>query len=277
MRTALLFLLTILSPLVAQTTPVEPATASPAVEPPKELTEYMGRTIAKTMHWTGAEWLLRANREQEENSALMLDQLRIQPGWTICDLGSGNGYHTLIMAEKTGEKGAILAVDIQQQMLDMLNARASGRGVKNIKTILGEPWDPKLPPASCDMILLVDVYHEFGNPEEMLRAMHAALKPKGLIALVEFRSEDPKVPIKPEHKMSRSQIFKEWFPAGFAVEREFHGLPWQHLVFLRKSAPGEIPVIPPPPPDRPETKLPARDAPPPPVPNAAEKPEAKTP
>ena len=246
MRAFLLFLLAAL-PVAAQTpAPV----AAPKKEAPPELTEYMGRTIAKTMHWTGAEWLLRATREQEENAALMLEQLRIKPGWTICDLGSGNGYHALKMAVTTGEKGTILAVDIQKEMLDMLTARAEGRGIHNIKPVLGEPWDPKLPDASCDLILLVDVYHEFGHPEHMLKAMHAALKPDGVVALVEFRTEDPKVPIKPEHKMSRAQIYKEWQPAGFAIEREFHGLPWQHLVFLRKAKPDEKPVEPPPVPEK---------------------------
>ena len=202
---------------------------------PPALTEYQGRTIARTMHWSGAEWLMRANREQEENAALMLKELRIQPGWTICDLGCGNGYHALTMAEMTGEKGSILAVDIQQQMLDMLAARASGRGLKNIKTILGAYHDPRLPPASCDLILLVDVYHEFSHPGHQLKAMHAALKPEGRVALVEFRAEDNKVPIKPEHKMSMAQIRKEWLPVGFEIDREFEGLPWQHLIFFKKS------------------------------------------
>ena len=203
---------------------------------PPALTEYRGRTIAQTMHWSGAEWLMRANREQEENAALMLKELRIQPGWTICDLGCGNGYHALTMAEMTGGKGSILAVDIQQQMLDMLAARSAGRGLNNIKPILGAYHDPKLPPASCDLILLVDVYHEFSHPEHQLKAMHAALKPDGRVALVEFRAEDNKVRIKPEHKMSKEQIRKEWLPMGFVIDREFEGLPWQHLIFFKKSA-----------------------------------------
>ena len=202
---------------------------------PPALTEYKGRTIAQTMHWTGAEWLMRANREQEENAALMLKELRIQPGWTISDLGCGNGYHALTMAGMTGEKGSILAVDIQQQMLDMLAARADGRGLKNIRTILGAYHDPKLPPASCDLILLVDVYHEFSHPEHQLKAMHAALKPDGMVALVEYRAEDSNVPIKPEHKMTKEQIRKEWLPMGFEIAREFEGLPWQHLIFFKKS------------------------------------------
>ncbi len=231
----------------APAVPAVPAVPAQKAKPagPPELTEYMGRTIAKTMHWMGAEWLLRADREQEENAALMLDDLKIQPGWTVCDLGSGNGYHALKMSQTVGEKGTILAVDIQPEMLDMLKARAETRGIRNIKTVLGEPWDPKLEPASCDLILLVDVYHEFGHPEQMLKAMHGALKPEGLVALVEFRTEDERVPIKPEHKMSRAQIYKEWQANGFAVEREFHGLPWQHLVYLRKAKPDEKPVAPP--------------------------------
>ncbi|MDB6070949.1 MAG: Methyltransferase type 11 [Verrucomicrobiales bacterium] len=203
---------------------------------PPALTEYKGRTIARTMHWTGAEWLMRANREQEENAALMIKELRIQPGWNICDLGCGSGYHALTMSTLTGEKGKILAVDIQQEMLDMLNARAAGRGLKNIQPILGTYHDPKLPPASCDLILLVDVYHEFSHPEHQLKAMHAALKPEGRIALVEYRAEDNKVPIKPEHKMSKEQIRREWLPMGFEVDREFDGLPWQHLIFFKKKA-----------------------------------------
>lgn len=223
MRRSLLCLLLSLAGLHAE----EPA--------PPALTEYKGRTIAQTMHWTGAEWLLRQNREQEENAALMIRELRIQPGWTICDLGCGNGYHSLTMSGLVGEKGRILAVDIQQPMLDMLSARAKGRGIANIQTILGAYHDPHLPDASCDLILLVDVYHEFSHPEQQLKAMHQALKPDGQVALVEFRAEDEKVPIRPEHKMSKEQIRKEWLPAGFEIAREFDGLPWQHLIFFRKA------------------------------------------
>ncbi len=262
MRIALLtFLLTSL-PLAAQTA-APSGKPSPAPIPkqaaPDELTEYMGRTIAKTMHWTGAEWLLRQTREQEENSTLMVEQLKIQPGWTVCDLGCGNGYYSLKMSRLVGEKGTILAGDIQPQMLEMLKTRAEGRGITNIKTIQGETWDPKLPPASCDLLLLVDVYHEFGNPAEMLKGMHAALKPDGMVALVEFRAEDPEVPIKPEHKMSRAQIYKEWQASGFTVAREFHGLPWQHLLFLRKSNPGEKPVPAPPVPSAQKEEKPEKE------------------
>jgi ubiquinone/menaquinone biosynthesis C-methylase UbiE len=122
-------------------------------------------------------------------------------------------------------------VDIQVQMLELLKARAEGRGLKNIRTIQGEAWDPKLPEASCDLILLVDVYHEFSHPEEQMKALWRALKPEGRIALVEFREEDETVPIRPEHKMSKAQILKEWVPMGFELDRSFDELPWQHLMF----------------------------------------------
>ena len=233
MKTRLLMMSCVLAGVVL---PLRGEDAKPreAAGPPA-VTEYKGRKVAQTMHWTGAEWLLRANREQEENAALMLEELKIKPGWTVCDLGCGNGYHALTMARTVGEKGSILAVDIQVQMLELLKARAEGRGLKNIRTIQGEAWDPKLPEASCDLILLVDVYHEFSHPEEQMKALRRALKPEGRIALVEFREEDETVPIRPEHKMSKVQILKEWLPMGFELDRSFDELPWQHLMFLRKA------------------------------------------
>jgi ubiquinone/menaquinone biosynthesis C-methylase UbiE len=185
------------------------------------------------MHWTGGEWLLRANRESQERATRLLEELKIQQGWAVCDLGCGNGYHALTMAASVGEMGKVYAVDVQKEMIEMLQARAEGRGLKQLEPILGSYWDPKLPEASCDLILLVDVYHEFSHPEHMLKAMRRALKPTGQIALVEFRSEDESVPIKPEHKMSKEQILKEWLPMGFAVAREFDELPWQHLIFFK--------------------------------------------
>jgi hypothetical protein len=172
MKTRLLLMSCVLAGVVL---PLRGEDAKPAeAAGPPAVTEYKGRKVAQTMHWTGAEWLLRANREQEENAALMLEELKIKPGWTICDLGCGNGYHALTMARTVGEKGSILAVDIQVQMLELLKARAEGRGLKNIRTIQGEAWDPKLPEASCDLILLVDVYHEFSHPEEQMKALRRA-------------------------------------------------------------------------------------------------------
>jgi ubiquinone/menaquinone biosynthesis C-methylase UbiE len=211
------------------------ATPKPAVPPP--LTEFMGRRIAPAMsfHGGGASWLLRRMREEEERTSVLLPELRLAPGMTVCDMGSGNGYHSLPMAKLVEPGGKIIAVDIQKEMLDQLNERAAAAGVKNIETRVGEVHDPKLTENSCDLILLVDVYHEFSHPAHMLAAMRKALKRDGLVALVEFRGEDPEVPIKPEHKMTKAQIRKEWEAAGFELAREFDALPWQHLMFWKRK------------------------------------------
>ena len=207
----------------------------PAEEAPPALTEYLGRQIAQTMHWKGAEWLMRRVREEEEGPGKMRDQLQVKPGMTVCDMGCGNGYHTLPLAEMVGEKGKVLAVDVQPQMIEMLKANIAAKGIKNIEPINGLYHDPKLPPNSCDMILLVDVYHEFSHPVQMLASMRAALKPEGQLVLVEFRAEDDSVPIRPEHKMTKLQINKEMNANGFKLVREFDGLPWQHLMFFGKA------------------------------------------
>jgi SAM-dependent methyltransferase len=209
----------------------EPAAKEEELPPP--MTHYMGRKIAQTMHFSGAPWLVRDSREREEECSTLLKQLAVKPGMNICDMGSGNGFYTLPIAEQTGEKGKVYAIEIQQEMLDMLQQRAGVKGLKNIVSVLGTPVDPKLPAGELDLILCVDVYHEFDRPVPMLAAMHKSLKPDGLVALVEFREEDPKVPIKPEHKMSKKQILKEWEANGFKLEKEFDGLPWQHLMWFK--------------------------------------------
>lgn len=209
--------------------------ALPGQDAPEPLTEYMGRKIAQTMHWQGADWLIRRKREAEEGPLLMRQELHVKPGMTVCDMGCGNGYHTLPLAELVGEKGRVFAVDAQPEMIDLLRQRIEAKGLKNIEPVLGLFYDPRLPPGSCDMILMVDVYHEFSHPVEMLAAMRKALKPDGRLVLVEFRAEDNEVPIKPEHKMSKAQITKEMTANGFALRREFDGLPWQHLMFFGKA------------------------------------------
>jgi SAM-dependent methyltransferase len=239
---AVTLLLAILPAAPAEEPRVLPAGApvpppAPATVIPPALTEYMGRTIAPAMsyHGGGAGWLLRKLREEEEKPSVLLPELRLKPGQTVCDLGCGNGYHVLMMAPLVAPEGRVIGVDIQQEMLDDLHKRAAQAGVKNVQTIRGEVHDPKLEPDSCDLILLVDVYHEFSHPEHMLAAMRAALKPEGVVALVEFRGEDPDVPIKPEHKMTKAQIAKEWEANGFTLAREFDGLPWQHLMFWKRK------------------------------------------
>ena len=215
-----LFVLTAAAALVAALALAEPTRT------------FMGRTIAQTMSYHGADWLIRQERNAEEDTDQLLDELRLVPGQVACDLGAGNGYHSLRMAEKVGPKGKVLAIDIQPEMLEMLRARAKAAGVENIETVVSVPDDPKLGRARCDLILLVDVYHELSDPAVMLEKMKAALKPGGRIALVEFRAEDPKVPIKPLHKMSKDQMVKELGSAGLVVMRTFDGLPWQHLIFF---------------------------------------------
>lgn len=204
-------------------------------EVPEGRTIYMGRRIAQTMHYTGAEWLIRENRESEERCSLMLANLGIEPGMTIVDMGCGNGFYSLQMAKMTGKKGRVLAVDVQPQMLFYLRKRMEEAGVENVTPILGSFHSPRLPPNSTDLILMVDVYHEFSHPERMLKEMREALKPEGLMVLLEYREEDPEVPIKPLHKMSKSQVDKEMTANGFELAKEFDKLPWQHMLFYKKT------------------------------------------
>jgi ubiquinone/menaquinone biosynthesis C-methylase UbiE len=218
-------------------TPRTTVTEQAADEPiPPANKKYKGREIAVTMHYLGAPWLTRDSRQREEDCALLLKSLNVKPGQTVCDMGCGNGFYTLQLARLVGENGRVLAVDIQPEMLHLLDERAKAEQIANVEPILGTPIDPKLPAGSVDLILLVDVYHEFSHPEHMLKAMRRALKPTGRIALAEFRLEDPNVPIKLLHKMSKKQILKEFPPNGFKLVDEFDKLPWQHLMFFERTA-----------------------------------------
>lgn len=198
-------------------------------------TQYLGREIAMTMHWTGANWLIRTKREREEAASTMRKELRLKPGMVACDMGCGNGYHTIPMAEAVGETGAVYAVDIQQEMLDLLAKRCEAKGISTVVPILGGDMDPKLPEDTMDLILMVDVYHEFSHPAEMLAGMRQSLREGGVVVLVEYREEDPTVPIKPLHKMSKAQINKEMKANGFKLVREFQELPWQHMMFFGRD------------------------------------------
>jgi ubiquinone/menaquinone biosynthesis C-methylase UbiE len=202
---------------------------------PPGLRVYEGRVIAQTMHYLGAEWLVRDSREREERCSLLLANLGVKTGMTVCDMGCGNGFYSVPIAKMVGPKGKVLGVDIQPEMLELLKKRGKEQQVDNITPILGTLWDPKLPEGKVDLILCVDVYHEFSHPVQMLAAMREALAPDGLVALVEFRAEDPNVPIKPEHKMTKTQILKEWPKNGFKLVKEFEGLPWQHLMFFGRD------------------------------------------
>jgi len=215
-----------------------PATCGEQAEIPPALEQYMGRRIARTMHFKGAPWLVRESRDREEEPAKMLGALGLTRGQTVCDLGCGNGFYTLKLAEHVGPKGTVYAVDIQPEMLQLLGERAETRGLNIIKPRLGTLVDPRLPAGEVDLILLVDVYHEFSHPVQMLTAMRASLKPQGRVALVEFRAEDPAVPIKPLHKMTQRQCVKEYTANGYKLVGQYDALPWQHvLLFARDDSP----------------------------------------
>ena len=202
---------------------------------PKGVDIYMGRRVAQTMHYLGAEWLIRNEREREERCSLMLANLGIRKGMTICDMGCGNGFHSLAMAKMTGKNGLVLGVDVQPEMLGFLRERMESDGIENVVPILGSFHNPHLPPNTVDLVLMVDVYHEFSHPKEMLASIRKSLKPDGLVVLVEYREEDPRVPIKPLHKMSKKQVNKELNANGFSLVKEFDKLPWQHMMFFGKS------------------------------------------
>ncbi len=222
--------------------PAEPAAKKAPDKVPPGPKRYKGREIAETMHYEGAPWLVRESRQREEDCKRLLEEIKVKPGQTVCDLGCGNGFYTLKLAELVGPQGKVYAVDIQPEMLKMLRGRARQAGLKNVVPVLGTLVDPRLPEGQLDLVLLVDVYHEFSHPEQMLAAIRKSLKPEGRVALAEFRAEDPEVPIKPLHKMSKEQVLKEWTPAGFKLAAEFDGLPWQHLMFFTRAEGQKPPV-----------------------------------
>lgn len=204
-------------------------------EIPPSPVDYMGRRIARTMHYDGAGWLVRESREREEECSKLLEALQIEPAQTVCDLGCGNGFYTLRLAKLVGPQGFVWAVDIQPEMLELLEERAKTRGVTNLKPTLGGPISPNLPKGEIDLLLLVDVYHEFSHPEQMLAEIRASLKPKGRVALVEYRMEDKAVPIKRLHKMSQRQVMKEYTANGFKLVDQYDELPWQHVFFFARD------------------------------------------
>ena len=187
------------------------------------------------MSYRGATWLIREARAKQEGAEELLEALELRLGQVVADIGAGNGYYSIKIAKRVGKTGRVLAVDIQPEMLALLNLRTESEGIENVEPILSTVIDPKLPADTCDAILLVDVYHEFSHPEQMLRALRRSLKPDGVLVLVEFRAEDPAVPIKPLHKMSKEQMLKELPPNGFRLVKQFDKLPWQHVMFFQRD------------------------------------------
>ncbi|MDE0838872.1 MAG: class I SAM-dependent methyltransferase, partial [Kiritimatiellae bacterium] len=186
-------------------------------------------------HWKAADWLTRTEREREEATSVMLKELRLKPGMVVADVGCGNGYHALPMAQSVAPGGKVIGSDIQPEMLDFLKTRAAAENITNIETVSGTLTSPELPSGKVDRILLVDAYHEFSHPPQMLAAMRDALAPGGQIVLVEFRTEDPEIPIKIDHKMSKKQVVKELNANGFKLARSFDELPWQHMLFFERA------------------------------------------
>ena len=193
-----------------------------------------GRRFAAVMSAEGADWLDRPERETEEAPDEALDIIGIKKGSVVADIGAGSGYMTIRMARRVGNNGVVYASDIQQPMLDLLAQRLKKGRIPNVRPILGTPDDPKLPAESIEMALLVDVYHEFSQPQAMLRHLHAALKTGGRLVLLEYRKEDPAIPIRPEHKMSVAEARMEVEAEGFKLGRVDDSLPRQHILIFTK-------------------------------------------
>jgi SAM-dependent methyltransferase len=194
-----------------------------------------GRRIAGVMGVGGADWLERSEREIEEMPETALDKIGIREGITVADVGAGIGYFTVRLGKRVGEGGKVYAVDVQPEMLTMLKQRAAKANLKNIVPVLGSESDPKLPLAAMDLILLVDVYHEFSQPQKMLQRMRDALKNDGRLVLLEYRKEDPHIPIRAEHKMSVEEAKTELEAEGFRLEKVLKDLPRQHILIFRKN------------------------------------------
>ncbi len=196
---------------------------------------YMGREIAQFMSHLAADWLDRPEREQEEAPTKLLAALPLEPGMVVADIGCGSGYFTFRLADKVGPKGKVLAVDIQDEMLEIVKRRMKAKGVTNVETVKGAEADPKLPAGGVDLVLLVDVYHEFEFPYEMTVNMVKGLKPGGKLVFVEYRLEDPEVPIKLVHKMSEKQVRREMRPHPLRHVKTLDILPRQHIIIFEKT------------------------------------------
>jgi ubiquinone/menaquinone biosynthesis C-methylase UbiE len=194
-----------------------------------------GRQFAPVMGYQGAPWLERSEREEEEAPDVALNVLKIPKGASVADIGAGSGYITVRLAARVGPSGRVFANDVQPQMLNILARRLNNARITNVTLIEGTLDDPRLPPASVDLVLMVDVYHELSQPQAILRHLRDSLKPGGRLVLLEYRKEDPMVPIKPEHKMSVAEAKLEVEAEGFTLAKVDEALPRQHiLIFVAK-------------------------------------------
>jgi predicted methyltransferase len=224
-RALLAIVAAILAPLAASIALAQ----APGVHP------ISGRRFAEVMDAAGAAWLDRRERDVEEEPDAAIDIIGVRKGSTVADIGAGSGYMTLKLAKKVGPQGVVYATDIQPAMIAILDKRLASGKITNVKAILGAADDPKLPAAAIDMALMVDVYHELSQPQLMLRRIHEALKPNGRLILLEYRKEDPSIPIRPEHKMSVGEAKIELEAEGFKLSRVDDGLPRQHVLIFTKK------------------------------------------
>jgi ubiquinone/menaquinone biosynthesis C-methylase UbiE len=193
-----------------------------------------GRPIANVMGAAGAGWLDRPERESEEHPDQALDAIGIKPGMVVADVGAGTGYMSLRMARRVGPTGKVYANDLQPEMLSKLRVNAEREKLSNVETVQGTESDPKLPANTMDLVLLVDVYHEFSQPQAMLDRIRESLKPEGRLVLLEYRKEDPKVPIRPEHKMSVAGVRTEVEAERYKLDQVIEKLPRQHIIIFKK-------------------------------------------
>jgi ubiquinone/menaquinone biosynthesis C-methylase UbiE len=189
-----------------------------------------GRPIAGVMGHQGASWLDRPEREAEESPSRAIRALRIEPGQVVADIGAGSGYYSLLLSKAVGPKGRVYATDIQPEMLAILKGKLEAQSMTNVQLVLGTETETKLADASVDLAIMVDVYHELQQPQVFLQSVKRALKPGGRLVLIEFRKEDPQVPIREEHKMSIREARQELEADGYHFERVLNDLPWQHIL-----------------------------------------------
>ena len=212
--------------------------AAAVAQAPEEPGVFKGRKIAEVMSYRGAPWLERATRIEEEHPDELMAALPVETGMLVVDIGCGSGYYARRLAAAVGPEGSVLCNDIQPEMLRIATELAEDVGVVNMSTVLGTKSDARLPEGEVDLMLLVDVYHEFSEPEAMLQSMREALAPDGVIALAEFRLEGRSARhIKLEHRMSIEQVMKEWLPAGYELAYRIDSLPTQHLFLFRAASP----------------------------------------
>jgi SAM-dependent methyltransferase len=193
-----------------------------------------GRRFAGVMGYQGAGWLDREERDTEEATERAIEALNLKTGQAVADIGAGTGYMSVRMAKRVGPSGRVYAEDVQPEMIELLRKRLARERITNVTPVMGLLDDPKLPDSTLDLELLVDVYHEFSEPQKMLRGLRSALKPGGRLVLLEYRKEDPTIPIREEHKMTVAEARLEVEAEGFKLARVDERLPRQHILIFTK-------------------------------------------